>query len=229
MIVESTNPSKGGDGVAEAPALHALIDRGTGTGPVIVLLHGRGSDEQDLFPLGKLLHADATTVSVRAPFPAAPWGYGPGYAWYRFLGGTTPEPESFIAGQDALVAFLDALPVRLGRPDVPIILGGFSQGGTSSLAFAMRNPGRVRGVLVFSGFLADHPSVAVTPERVRHLPIFWGHGSADPAVPHFVAEAGWRDLRAAGATIETHTYPGMPHAINDDELRDASRWVAALP
>jgi phospholipase/carboxylesterase len=214
--------------VTDIPALHAVIDKGTDTGPVLVLLHGRGSDERDLLPIGRMLHPDATTVSVRAPVPAAPWGYGPGYAWYRFLGGTTPEPDSFIGGQDALSAFIDTLPTLLDRTGFPIVLGGFSQGGTSSLAFMMRNPGRVRGVLVFSGFLADHPSVEVTPARVRDTPIFWGHGTADTAIPFAVAEAGWADLRAAGAPIETHTYRGMSHSINEEELRDAASWLNAL-
>jgi phospholipase/carboxylesterase len=215
--------------VTDVPALHAVVDKGSDTGPVLVLLHGRGSDERDLLPIGRMLHADATTVSVRAPFAAAPWGYGPGYAWYRFLGGTTPEPESFVGGQDALAAFIDSLPARLGRTGFPIVLGGFSQGGTSSLAFMMRNPGRVRGVLVFSGFLADHPSVAVTPDRVRDTPIFWGHGTADAAIPFALAEAGWAELRAAGAPIETHSYRGMAHSINEEELRDAATWLHALP
>ncbi len=215
--------------MTDVPVLHAMIDKGSDAGPVLVLLHGRGSDERDLLPIGRILHPDATTVSVRAPFPAAPWGYGPGYAWYRFLGGATPESESFMAGQDALAAFVDALPSRLGRTGFRIILGGFSQGGTSALAFMMRNPGRVRGVLVFSGFLADHPSVEVTADRVRDTPIFWGHGTADPAIPYSVAEAGWQDLRAAGATIETHAYRGMSHTIGEAELRDASTWLAGLP
>ena len=207
-------------------ALHALIDRGTDTGPVIVLLHGRGSDERDLFPLGKMLHPDATTVSVRAPFDAAPWGYGPGFAWYQFLGGTTPEPMSFEAGQDALVAFMAGLPARLSRPaGFPVVLGGFSQGGTSSLAYMMRNPGKVRGVLVFSGFLADHASVEVTPERVGTTPIFWGHGTADPAIPFAAAEAGWEALHRVHARLETHTYRGMSHTINEEELTDAATWL----
>ena len=214
--------------MSDVPALESLIDAGTDAGPVLVLLHGRGSDERDLLPVGRMLHPDATTVSVRAPFAAAPWGYGPGYAWYQFLGGTTPEQESFVAGQDALVAFIDALPKRLGRTGFPIILGGFSQGGTSSLAFTMRNPGRVRGVLVFSGFLADHPSVDVSPDRVRDTPIFWGHGTADGAVPFAAAEAGWAELRAAGAAIEAHAYRGMAHSINEEELRDASAWLRSI-
>ena len=205
-----------------------MIDTGSATGPVIVLLHGRGSDERDLFPLGKLLHPDATTVSVRAPFDAAPWGYGPGFAWYRFLGGTVPEPASFESGQEALASFLANLPAKLGRTNPPVILGGFSQGGTSSLAYMMRNPGRVAGVLVFSGFLADHPSVAVTPQRVGATPIFWGHGTADPAIPFAAAELGWTQLHAVNAVLESHTYRGMTHTISEEELRDAAMWLDGI-
>jgi phospholipase/carboxylesterase len=214
--------------VTNVPELSAMIEKGSDSGPVIVLLHGRGSDERDLLPIGRMLHEDATTVSVRAPFPAAPWGYGPGYAWYRFLGGTTPEPDSFVRGQDALAAFIAALPARLGRAEFPLILGGFSQGGTSSLAFMMRNPPRARGMLVFSGFLADHPSVGLTADRVRDTPIFWGHGTADAAVPFQVAESGWQELRAVGAALESHAYPGMSHTISEQELADASAWLHTL-
>jgi phospholipase/carboxylesterase len=205
-----------------------MIDKGPADGPVIVLLHGRGSDERDLFPLGRMLHPGATVVAVRAPFDAAPWGYGPGYAWYRFLGGTTPEPESFEAGQQKLAAFLTTLRGQLARPDQPLILGGFSQGGTSSLAFLMQHPGAVTGILVFSGFLADHPAVATTKERVGRTPIFWGHGTADGAVPFELAEAGWAELRAAGANLEAHRYPGMTHTISAEELADAQLWVSEL-
>ena len=211
--------------MSDAAALHAMIDTGPPSGPVVVLLHGRGSDERDLFPLGKVLHPDATTVSVRAPFEATPWGYGPGFAWYRFLGGTVPESASFEAGQQALASYLADLPATLGRTKFSLILGGFSQGGTSSLAYMMRNPGRVAGVVVFSGFLADHPSVAVTAERVGATPIFWGHGTADPAIPFAAAEQGWKQLAAVKAALETHTYRGMTHTISEEELRDAATWL----
>lgn len=213
-----------------ATPLTALIAKGEANAPVIVLLHGRGSDERDLFPLGRELHPSATIVSVRAPFPAAPWGYGPGWAWYRFIGGTSPETESFVAGQAALTSFLDELPSRLGRPvaAADLILGGFSQGGTSALAFALSHPGRVGAVLVFSGFLAGHPSVVITPERLASTPIWWGHGTADGAVPFAHAEAGWQELRAAGAALTTASYPGMGHSISASELSEASVWVGRL-
>ncbi len=208
--------------------LTALIAEGGAAAPVIVLLHGRGSDERDLFPLGRELHPDATVVSIRAPFAAAPWGYGPGWAWYRFLGGTTPEGESFVAGQAELAAFLAGLPERLGRtiPPASLILGGFSQGGTTALAYALSHPGQVGAVLVFSGFLADHPDAAVTPERVVGLPIWWGHGTADGAVPYHIAEAGWQALRAAGAELTTASYPGMGHNISATELTQAAEYLS---
>lgn len=207
--------------------LTALVSAGEADAPVIVLLHGRGSDERDLFPIGRELDSRATVVSVRAPFDAAPWGYGPGYAWYRFLGGTSPEPESFEAGQQALARFLDQLPALLHRevPHSSLVLGGFSQGGTSALAFALRNPGTVGGVMVFSGFLASHPTVKATQETLASLPIWWGHGTADGAIPFVNAEAGWHTLQAAGAKLTTASYEGMGHSISATELREAGVWL----
>ncbi|MDZ4390178.1 MAG: alpha/beta hydrolase-fold protein [Gemmatimonadales bacterium] len=205
--------------------LPALIDLGAPAAPILVLLHGRGATEEDLFPLGRMLHPEATIVAPRAPFEAAPWGYGPGWAWYRFLSGTTPEPESFTEGQQRLDEFLAALPGHLDRPDAPLLLGGFSQGGTSSLAWALRHPGLVAKVLVFSGFLATHPMVAVTPATVATTPIWWGHGTADPAIPFQHALLGWQQLQAAGAELTTRQYDGMGHTIGRDALREAAMFL----
>jgi phospholipase/carboxylesterase len=60
--------------------------------PLLVLLHGRGADRFDLLELGPLLAPGAVVVTPQAPFPGLPWGYGPGWAWYRFLGRDRPEP-----------------------------------------------------------------------------------------------------------------------------------------
>jgi phospholipase/carboxylesterase len=192
--------------------------------PLIVLLHGRGSDRFDLLGLQAGLPSDAILVAPQAPFPAAPWGYGPGWAWYRYLGEDRPEPETFEQSQSALADFLaslrDHLPVTTGE----LTLAGFSQGGTMSLAHALRAPGGVPNVVNFSGFLANHPSVKVTPQTVKGTRIFWGHGIHDPAIPHALAQRGRDVLRAAGADLEVRDYP-IGHWIEPEELRAAHDWI----
>ncbi len=192
--------------------------------PLIVLLHGRGSDKDDLMGLQPYLPQEAILVAPRAPFPSAPWGYGPGWAWYRFLGEDRPEPESFEQSQRQLGSFLRELPGEIPVTGGPLVLGGFSQGGTMSLAFALRHPGEVDRVLNFSGFLANHPSVRVTAETVRGTRIFWGHGTQDPNIPFELAQEGRARLQAAGADLEARDY-AIGHWIDPSELRDAVEWL----
>jgi phospholipase/carboxylesterase len=192
--------------------------------PLVVLLHGRGSDRFDLSGLAPHVAPDAVVVTPEAPFPGLPWGYGPGSAWYRFMGRNRPEPESFEASQRALGAFLAELPGRLPVRTGPLVLGGFSQGGTMSVAYALRNPGAAPLVLNFSGFLADHPSVAATAESVRGTRFWWGHGTLDPQIPFALGEEGRAALLAAGADLEARDYE-IGHGIDGDEARDARAWL----
>lgn len=192
--------------------------------PLFVLLHGRGSHKGDLMSLQPYLFPEAMVVAPEAPFPGAAWGYGPGWAWYRFIGRNRPEPESFETSQQQLHTFLTNLPGQLPVKPGPVILGGFSQGGTMSLAYALRHPGAVPFVVNFSGFLADHPSVQVTPERVMGTRIFWGHGNEDPAIPFALADEGRSILQQAGADLTAHDYP-IGHWIDPTELRDLLTWL----
>lgn len=203
--------------------LHVPADATDGA-PVIVLLHGRGSHKGDLMGLQPGLPREAIVVTPQAPFPGAAWGYGGGWAWYRFLGGTTPDPETFLDGQAALEEFLGHLPEILPVEPGPLVIGGFSQGATSSLAYALRHPGVFAGVLVFSGFLADHPSVAATPETVAGTRFYWGHGLQDPMISHAAGEAGRAALRTAGADLTVGDYP-IGHWIEPGEVADASAWL----
>lgn len=193
--------------------------------PVIVLLHGRGSDMNDLQGLRAGLPGTAILVTPQAPFSGAQWGYGGGWAWYQFLGGTTPEPETFVQGQTALREFMEALPGTLPVKPGPVVIGGFSQGGTSSLAYALRHPGTVAGVLMLSGFLASHPSVNI--DNANGLKIFWGHGSVDQMIPFSTGRAGREAIAAAGAELTTGDYQ-IGHWIDDQELADARGWLNGL-
>jgi phospholipase/carboxylesterase len=192
--------------------------------PLLVLLHGRGSDERDLMGLVPHLPEGVVVVAPRAPFPGAPWGYGPGWAWYRFLGEDRPEPESFEAAQEALGALLAALPERLEVATGPTVVGGFSQGGTMALAHALRRPGAVDGVLNLSGFLASHPSVRAEPATVEGTRFFWGHGTRDGNIDFSLATRGRAALRAAGADLQARDYP-IGHWIAPEEMEDVAEWI----
>lgn len=193
---------------------------------LIILLHGRGSNRHDLFSLAPHMPSDAIVVSPEAPFPGAPWGYGPGSAWYQFLGRNRPEPDSFSASLDALENFLKELrqEIEFGQ----VVMGGFSQGGTMSLAYGLTHPDELAGVMNFSGFLADHPAVnPVLPSTpAPRLPIFWGHGTQDPAIPFALGVEGRALLIEGGYNVEARDY-NIGHWIDGDELADAVAWLEA--
>ncbi|CAN5624339.1 alpha/beta fold hydrolase [soil metagenome] len=192
--------------------------------PVVVLLHGRGSDERDLMEIGGALVSGAVVVTPRAPHAGAPWGYGPGWAWYRYMGRNRPEPESFDASLAALDELLrglaEVLPVKPG----PVVLGGFSQGGTMSVAYALQHPEQIALTLNLSGFLADHPSVEAGLGKRPAEKVFWGHGTGDPSIPFALAVEGRAKLAAAGVQLEERDYP-IGHWIAPEELEDVSDWV----
>ncbi len=194
--------------------------------PLVVLLHGRGSDRFDLIGLADALAPGAVVVTPEAPHSGVAWGYGPGWAWYRFLGRNVPEPESFERSQAELGAFLGQirgeLPIRTGA----LVLGGFSQGGVMSMAYALRNPGAAPIVVNFSGFLADHPTVHPTPKSVAGTRFFWAHGTQDPQIPFSLAVEGRRLLDRAGADLTARVYP-IGHGIAPDEADDAREWIDA--
>lgn len=195
--------------------------------PLIVLLHGRGSHMGDLMGLRPFLPENAILASPQAPFSGLAWGYGSGWAWYKFLGRNRPEPDSFQESVQHLKSFLQGLPERLPVTPGRLVLGGFSQGGTMSLAYSLMNPGQVAACINFSGFLADHPSVRATPEAVKGTRFFWGHGVADPAIPFSLAEEGRSMLKAAGADLTEGTYQ-MGHSISHEELQDVVRWLTTF-
>ncbi len=194
---------------------------------LILLLHGRGSNRHDLFSLAPQMPADAIVVSPEAPFPAAPWGYGPGSAWYQFLGGNRPEPNSFATSLRELEDFLRDLAkeVSFGK----VVMGGFSQGGTVSLAYGLTHAYEIAGVMNFSGFLADHPAVAphLTTAPSPHPGIFWGHGTQDPAIPFALGVEGRAQLKAAGYEVTAHDYD-IGHWIDPTELKDAMGWLSSV-
>lgn len=194
---------------------------------VAVLLHGRGSHRGDLQALRAYLPRDWVLVTPQGPHPGHPWGYGPGWAWYRYAGDDRVEEEGLASSLSALDGFLQGLPALLGLDPGRVLLGGFSQGGTTALAYALTRPARVDAALVFSGFLADVPPVVEALDPAPPTPVFWGHGRRDPAIPHALAARGRGRLQRAEARLTARDYD-IGHWIEPAEIADAVAFAEEI-
>lgn len=209
------------------------LDAFTPGDPVLILLHGRGSNERDLLGLHPFLQgnptlgSDPALLTPRAPFAGREWGYGPGWAWYRYLEEDRVVPETLSESLEALDDLVERLPSILGGAPGPILMGGFSQGGTTSLAWALTRPGRLAGVINLSGFLVRTPGVDAAREAAEGLEVFWGHGTADPNIPFELGERGRAELQKAGAAIEAVDHPSG-HTITPGELTGLSSWITSV-
>lgn len=181
----------------------------------LVLLHGRGADEHDLYPLLDLLDPERRLLGAT---PGGPHDLAPGGRhWYALGGIPTPDPATFHATAPRLAAFLDGLPVPMDR----VVLGGFSQGAVMGYAMSL-GPGRPRpaALVAMSGFLPRLEDWPLDLERLAGVPVAVAHGSLDPVIPaQFAAEAA-AALQAAGADVRRLQTP-VPHMVDPE-------WIAPL-
>ena len=186
----------------------------------LVLLHGRGADEHDLFPLLDLLDPERRLLGVT---PGGPLRLPPGGRhWYALAGIPTPDPTTFHDTAPRLASFLDALPVPAGR----LVLGGFSQGAVMSFAMSL-GPDRPRpaALVALSGFLPRVPDYPLEPERLAGVPVAIAHGSLDPVIPaRFSAESA-ETLHAAGADV-LRLETAVPHMVDPAWIDPVRELVA---
>ena len=185
--------------------------------PCLLLLHGRGSNEEDLLGLAEFLDPRFLCVGARAPLPTPGL---PGYQWHTSLSTGRPEPVSLLQSVARLRRFLGELPQSLPIDPARLFVLGFSQGAAMALALAAAEPAAVAGTLALSGFW---PPVA-RPEALRGKAVFVAHGTADPILPLAFGHAVRDALRGAGADLEYREYP-LGHQIDEAELADLDAWL----
>jgi phospholipase/carboxylesterase len=191
---------------------------------LLILHHGRGTDELDLLPLADALDPERRlhVVSPRGPLTLPGW---PGYHWYAVPRVGYPDPETFHAAFDLLAAFHDELWQQTGVPPERTVLGGFSMGSVMSyalgLAPARPSPG---GLLIFSGFIPTVSGWEPDLSARAGLPVFIAHGRTDPVMEvEFGREARTR-LTEAGLEVDYHE-SDVGHSIDPAHLPLASAWM----
>ncbi len=187
----------------------------------LVLLHGRGADERDLFPLLDALDPERRLLGIT---PRAPLSLPPGGAhWYRLGGIPTPDPETFFPTFEKAAAFLDALPVPIER----VVLGGFSQGAVMSWSLGL-GAGRPRpaAIIAMSGFMPEVEGFELDLSDLEGYPIAVAHGALDPVIPVSFGRAAAERVAAAGADLLWREAP-VPHTIDPRILPELQAFVAS--
>lgn len=191
----------------------------------LVLLHGRGTSEHDLQPLGDALDPERrlAVVTPRAPLRLAGQ---PGAHWYVVQRVGYPDPGTFRPTAERLGAWLDALPDALGVPWSRTVLGGFSQGTAMSYALGL-GAGRPApaGLLALSGFIPEVPGFEIALEDRAGFPVAIAHGSLDPVIAVDFGRAARDRLTAAGADVLYRESP-VPHTVDPALVPELRDWLA---
>jgi phospholipase/carboxylesterase len=188
----------------------------------LVLFHGRGADEHDLFPLIDALDPERRLLgaTARGPLLLPPGGAH----WYVVRQIGFPDPETFHATYAQAAGWLDDLLAEHGIPPERAILGGFSQGSVMSYALGLgKDRPRPAGLIALSGFI---PQVAgFELGDATGLPVAIGHGTYDPVIGVEFGRKARDRLERAGADVTYRESP-MAHTIDPAFLGDLRGWVS---
>ena len=185
---------------------------------LVVLLHGYGSNGDDLISLAPLVQPllpdtefVAPNASLRIPNMAG------AYQWWPIRSFSMEERSAgAVTAAPAIDAFLTKELARLGLSDDRLLLIGFSQGTMMALHVGLRRKAAIAGIIGYSGMLVAVDRLAA--DIRGRPPILLVHGTADEVVPFASLAEAERELKAAGVIVESHISPGVGHIVGPDGL-----------
>ena len=193
--------------------------------PLLIMCHGYGSDENDLFSFASELPEELFIISLRAPYAMQPYGN----AWYAINfdadKGKWSDNEQAKQSVDMISEFIDYACNTYAVNSDNVTLLGFSQGTILSYAVALTNPKKVKNIVALSGYINEDILPDVIKESdVAHLNFFCSHGSVDQVIP-----VDW--ARKTPAFLEVlainHVYKEYPvgHGVAPQNFYDLKDWL----
>ena len=196
-------------------ALFRRIRPGTSSKHTLFLLHGLGSDEQDMFGLAHELDPRFTVICLRAPK-----SYGPGYSWFPIEWTPTGISMKDEDAEKSLEMLADELP---SERDGIVLVGGFSQGSMMSSGILSKHSELIDGAVLLSGRII--PSFFVNPpEALVEIPVFIAHGELDEVLTFDQGTALKEQVSGISSNVEWHAYR-MGHTVSLEEIRDLNVWL----
>ncbi|MGE8720412.1 alpha/beta hydrolase [Leptospira terpstrae] len=192
--------------------------------PLLLLLHGVGSNEEDLFSLTNYLPDSLLVVSVRGPLTLGRDSYG----WYEVLF-TTGQPkinlEQERESRKLLLEFLDYLKLNYQFDESNVWIGGFSQGAIMSYSIGLLHPERIKGIIALSGrLLEENKTIVNVTEKILNKKIFISHGTNDRVLSVEYARSVKGYLESIGIHPHYKEYE-EGHSINREMLKDLIQWL----
>ena len=193
--------------------------------PLLILLHGYGSNEEDLFSFAPELPDDSYVISVRAPYDLQPYGH----AWYaiHFDADENKFSDNVQAKQsvEIIASFIDEIVKQYPIDTNNVTLIGFSQGAILSYATALTYPEKIAKVVALSGYFNQEimPEVIDT-KAISHLKFFVSHGSVDQVIPVDWARKAKPALENLGLEVEYQEYP-IGHGVSPKNFFDFKNWL----
>jgi phospholipase/carboxylesterase len=188
----------------------------------IILLHGVGSNEQDLFSLSNQFPDDVYVICPRAQFTL---GAGQ-HAWYNVdfsRGQPIIDSGQEASSRELIRTFIHQIKQRYHVDEV--YLGGFSQGAIMSYSIGLTHPAEVQGIVALSGRILDEIKPSVKKVKyLQRLKVLVAHGVEDSMLPiHYAREA--KDYLESLAVQLTYREYQIGHQINDHMLQDLNTWL----
>ena len=193
--------------------------------PLLLMLHGFGSHEQDLFSMAPMLNEDCLIVSARAPL-TLPWG---GYAWYEIEFDNSGAKKSNVPqakeSLETILKFIDEVHKAYGTDPEKTHLFGFSQGCILSYALALSHPQKFQKIFALSGYIMKD----LIPEKFKsselaHLDVFASHGTQDEVLPVGLARNAVKILEKLKVSHQYKEY-AMGHGVNQQCFDDLQKWM----
>ena len=210
------------------PCLFRPAAAGAGQPWLLVLMHGIGSDEHDLFSLAPDVPPQFHVLSLRGPLAMG----GGSHAWFTFSvgpGGQRKINEAQEKSSRALVAqSLEQAGAQLGVPAERRVAGGFSQGGIMSLSLLLTQPELVHAAMVMHGrLLPEVLPLRASPDRLQGRKLWVSHGTDDGMIPLTSAHQVRDSVASLPLALTYAEYPGG-HELRPAELRAAMAWLKGL-
>ncbi|WP_341216632.1 alpha/beta hydrolase-fold protein [uncultured Wocania sp.] len=194
--------------------------------PLLIMMHGYGSDENDLFSFANELPEELFIISVKAPYPLQPYGN----AWYAINfdadKGKWNDNEQAKESLELIANFIDEVINNYPVNKNNVSLLGFSQGSILSYAVALTYPEKVKNVIALSGYInQDILPKAIKQKDYSHLDFYCSHGSVDQVIPVDWARQTSPFLNALNIKYVYSEFP-VGHGVAPQNFFELKDWLS---